>query len=88
MTCTGWGLPSTGVENGATRVRVMKGVVRMSVCVYAFGWCLGVGQRGDEVRGKWEDSWGRGCKEEGRRTKRTGELLMRASRLALSTNAW
>lgn len=48
-------------------------------------------QRGHEVRGKREDrggSWGRGCKEEGRRTKRTGELLMRASRLALSTNAW
>lgn len=42
-----------------------------------------LGQRGEDRGG----SWGRGCKEEGRRTKRTGELLMRVSRLALSTNA-
>lgn len=58
--------------------------------VYIFRWCLGDRQRGDEVREKRADSrgsWGRGCKEEGRCTKRTAELLMRASRLALSTNA-
>lgn len=53
-------------------------------------WFLGDGQGGGEVRGKREDrggSWRRGCKEEGKCTKRNGELLMRASRLALSTNA-
>lgn len=40
-------------------------------------------------RGRTEQAaGGKGCKEEGRRTKRAGELLMRASsRLALSPNA-
>lgn len=38
-------------------------VSNMSVyaCVYFFGWCLGDGQRRDEVRGRREDrggSWG------------------------------
>lgn len=58
--------------------------------VYTFGLRLEMGKGEIRIGEKREDrvgNWGRGCKEAGRRTKRIGELLMRASRLGLSTNA-
>lgn len=44
-------------------------------------YCLGDCPKRDELKVRREDRggrWGMGCKEEGRGTKRTGELLMRA----------
>lgn len=69
------------VRHGAQRVMARL----MNACFWR---CLGRRQRGDEVRGKRRTGgrWGRGWREEGRRTKRTCELLMRARRLALSPN--
>lgn len=75
MACSGWG--------GEWGNKSIVSDVECGVCR-----CLGDEQRGDEG-GRTEEAAGGGDvrKEEGRRTKRTGELLMRASRLALSANA-
>lgn len=64
--------------------------VSVHVCMFLGGaWATGKGEMRLGERGRTEKAaWGRGCEKKGRRTKRTGELLMRASRLALSTNAW
>lgn len=40
-------------------------------------------KKGEDIVGRWR----RECKEQGICTKRTGKLLMKASRMALSTNA-
>lgn len=40
-------------------------------------------EKGEDIVGRWR----RECKEQGIRAKRTGKLLMKAGRMALSTNA-
>lgn len=87
LACSCLGACQTAVENVATRVWRLR---VWCVCVCVLGGVKEVSKGEVRLGGRErteEAAGGKGCKE-GRRTKRAGELLMRASsRLALSPNA-